>query len=566
MPSPRSRRRPVARSSQKLKTGPLVFGGCAVVLAIALFVLMGGDDPKPDESRESAASSSSTAGTPSSETVGPVVQPVETPEPEPETPRVADPPPPETATPEQLRAIRRKALTARSAREARAAALEAIGFGDEALAEECWARVIDLDPENAEAREKLDVRPLAPESDLPGFTEIAATLRRVHLQPWYDAGARDTTRLERAELVKQWEAARAELEERAEKAKTSPYFQGVDRLRSELQAEPFFADLDYQMIESVPPYALFIEVAGTPEERASRRDVAEKSYTPFLQAYDRAIREYLFPLSPKPPDPDPVFPVFVFLDRARYEEYCASRSGDKPSPSQRAHYEPWTKKSFTYSPVIKLGIGEFEHGVQVLLHEITHAWVDELASSDDGETRTIRTVDSHWFSEGIAEYLSCQFMHRGEVRFQPWRSQRIAGAYRPPGWRIGIKEALEIPSHALDMVAALKVADLAPEKRQDAIGVITSGFYADMANFILWLNLRSGGDRAAQFEAFAREELCGRGGFDAFERCVPGLLAEIPDLDATIDDFARRIANGNINPYKEFEEAKRAVPKPAGGE
>ena len=53
-----------------------------------------------------------------------------------------------------------------------------------------------------------------------------------------------------------------------------------------------------------------------------------------------------------------------------------------------------------------------------------------------------------------------------------------------------------------------------PEKRDDAIATISSGFYGDMSNFILWLNMPSGANRPRQFEAYAREELCGNGGCD----------------------------------------------------
>jgi hypothetical protein len=309
-----------------------------------------------------------------------------------------------------------------------------------------------------------------------------------------------------------------------------------------------------------PPYALFIEVEGTPEERLQRREDAAKAYLPYLDAYDAKIRSYLIPLAPKPLDADPLFPVFVFLRVERYHDYYVADNGHPPSGGMRAHYEPWKKQSFTYSPVLKPGYGAFLEGTQSLLHELTHAWVDQIASSDGGETRGIQNLSSHWFSEGIAEYMSCQFMHQNQVRFQPWRSNRVSGAYRPPGWRIPLKEALIVPMHGLDGWAAMQVQDLAPDKRAAAISTISSGFYADMSNFILWLNLKSGADRSKEFEAYAREELAGRGGFESFQRCFPKLLDDVKELDATIDDFVKRIANGKINPYKEFEEAKAKAP------
>ncbi len=212
--------------------------------------------------------------------------------------------------------------------------------------------------------------------------------------------------------------------------------------------------------------------------------------------------------------------------------------------------------------MLKVGYGAFTEGTQSLLHELTHAWVDQLASPDGGQTRGIACLASHWFSEGIAEYMSCQFLHQGEVRFQPWRSSRVAGAYRPPGWRIPARKALEIPLHGLDFFVQLQLKDLDVQKRDEAIANISSGFYADMSNFILWLNMKSGADRAKQFEAYAREEMAGRGGIEAFKTCVPKLLDEVTDLDKAIDDFVLHIANGKINPYTEFESANDAAPAP----
>ncbi len=529
----RHQRRPPASATPMVA---LVIGGGVVVLGLVLFLALRGRkgaavEPPPIV----AAAKPVVAGVPVT----------------PPTPAVTAPPPAPPAPPPTPQAVLKKLAAATTAAEAAALARAAKQRGEAKLAEQCWTRVHELDPDDADARKELEVRPFDP-ADLTGFDELRRSSRRIHLKPFFDATHHDMTRAEREALRQRWDAARPAIEARTADPRTAPYYKAVDELRLALQETKFFDQLEYEMVESRPPYALFIEVTGTPEERQKRRDDAEKSYTPFLEAYDQKIRSYLIPLAPKPPEHDPLFPVFVFRNVDRYHDYHLADHAVAAPPWLRAHYEPGKKQCFTWSPVFKLGLGAFEEGVSVLLHELTHAWVDQLASRDGGETRSLDHLESHWFSEGIAEYMSCQFMQFGEVQFQPWRSQRIGGSFRPPGWRIPVKEALSIPLHGLNARAESIVDKLAAEKREAAIGTISVGFYADMSNFILWLNARPGANRSAEFEAYAREELAGRGGLDTFRRCVPKLLDEVTDLDATIDDFVRRIAGGKINPYKEF--------------
>ena len=546
----------------------LIAGGFIVVaLALTLFLLLHGrepaatpvasggpgatshaDSPRPDDAAAKAADAANQASHPP-EAAPKAAAPVALVE------------PPKPVVKPTMEAIVRRLATVTTAAAADACGRDAESIQDVKLADECWRKAFELDPNDAEARTKLDVRPLDLAADLPGYAAIKSTLQRVHLKPFEEAARADLIGKVRAELIARWTKLRPELEARAAKRESEPFWNEVDELRIALPQKKFFADLEYEMVE-LPPYALFVEVEGKPEEREKRRVAAEQAYKPFLEAYDKRIRSYLVPLSPKAPAKDPVFPVFVFLNEARYHAYQSSSHGGV-TPGMRAHYEPWTKHCFTYSPVLKVGYGAFEVGVQALLHELTHAWVDRLASKDGGETRSIESLASHWFSEGIAEYMSCQFMDKGEIRFQPWRSMRVGGAYRPPGWRISLRDALEITMHGLDGEAARRTAELPPEKRTEAIVAISGGFYNDMSNFILWLNLRSGANRPREFEAYAREELAGRGGLDSFKRCIPNLLDEVKDLDKAIDEFVLHIANGKINPYQEFEEAGKPAAAPS---
>jgi hypothetical protein len=532
-----------------------VLGGFGVVAAalIAFLLLRGHPEekkPAPPAAANAAAAASETKREPEAPPV------VAARPPEPVVPK-APPPKPPPSLAEVIQRIE-KATTAEEAAEV---ARDAERTGDAKLAEQCWTKVLKLDSNHADARAKLGVELLDPMKDLPGFAAIAATPQRVHLKPFREAARGELTKSDRDALRADWETAKKEIEARVEKSKTQPFYAQVDQLRIDLAEKKFFSTLEYEMVESKPPYALFIEVKGTPEERKKRRAEAEASYTPFLEAYDKKIRSYLVPLAPKPPDQEPLFPVFVFLNFDRYNDYSVADSGEKSPPGRRAHYEPGKKQCFTYSPVLKVGYGAFTEGTQSLLHELTHAWVDQLASPDGGATRGIDgCLKTHWFSEGIAEFMSCHFLDRGEVRFQPWRSSRVSGAFRPAGWRIPALKALGIPLHGLDLWAQLQVQNLDVKQREEAMVTIQSGFYADMSNFILWLNLKSGAGRPRQFEAYAREEMAGRGGLDTFKRCFPKLLDEVTDLDKTIDDFVLHISNGKINPYQESQESNDVPP------
>lgn len=451
--------------------------------------------------------------------------------------------------------VRRKIRTAADAAEAATLARDADRLADAALSEECWTRVLELDAENGEARTKLDVRRLDPATDCPGYSDLAKS-SKLQVEPFDELARGERTRAGRAELVKRWEALRPALEERATKAKSNPYYGRVDALRMQLKTTKFFDSLPYEVVESKPPYVLFVEVSGTPEEREKRRKAIDEGYTPYLEAYDQRIRNWLFPRCPKPPKEDPLLPVFVFLDEQRYRDYQMADRGDPGKGSTRAHYESWKKQSFTWTTVVKPGLGAFESGVQTLLHELTHAWVDQLASQDGGETRSIQALATHWFSEGIAEYMSYHFREKlgGQVsyQYQPWRSSRLGETGRSAKLRLGLKRAIALPPHGLDAAAALLARDVPESEREGVMGQIGSGFYADMSNFILWLNFPApdGAGLSKEFKEYAQAEMSGEGGAQAFERCFPGLLVLGDELDVKVNAFVLQIASGKLNPYK----------------
>ena len=191
---------------------------------------------------------------------------------------------------------------------------------------------------------------------------------------------------------------------------------------------------------------------------------------------------------------------------------------------------------------------DFIEGTQSLLHEITHAWVDRLATDDNGRSYKISNVQTHWFNEGIAEWMSCHFLDGDAVKFQPWKSGRMDElTHRPKGVRIPFKAAFHVASNAGYLTA--EAATFAKEQKvvdeANAIGIMQSGFYADMWLWIFWLEYADGGKNRKLFQEYARRELAGRGGTEACDKIFADLLAR-PDLEAQVDAFHDAIVKGTL--------------------
>ncbi|MBM4015448.1 MAG: hypothetical protein FJ293_10860 [Planctomycetes bacterium] len=434
-------------------------------------------------------------------------------------------------------------------------ATEAITLGDEAkaaqqpaLADRAYARALELDPANTLAKRKLDVRPLDPATDFPGLDDVPFTQSWM-VRPFLRLRGKELSRTERAAEVERWNAARASIDARVAEAADDPFLTKVDRMRNDLANKPFFENFDYEVIESTRPYALFVELKGNNlTERDARREAVEEAYAPYLAAYDKSIHDYLLPLSPKPPTEDPTIPVFILLDRASYDRFFQQFEESSGHPGMRAHFTPRERWCFTYSPeVTAIRSPEFIEGTQALLHEITHAWVDRIAT-DDGTLFNIRTVQTHWFNEGIAEWMSCHFRDGEAIRFQPWKSSRMQElTQRPAGVRIPFRAALKVGANAglLEAEASQWAREQKVVDAGRATMIMQSGFYADMWLWIFWLEYANDARERKRFQDYARLELSGRGGTAAVDQLFADLLAQ-KDLEAQVDAFQAAVAKGTL--------------------
>lgn len=537
MPTAR-RRAPRAARPAGPPLVPLAIGGGVVVLALVAFLLTrGGDEPTPAATNGSGDANHAPAANPSVAAAN------------------ASPQAPAPATPVKPPPFDRAALDAKLA--AAASADAAVALGDEALkatkeqplADRCYERALELDPAHGGAKRKLDVRPLDPQADFPGLDDIQGSAQSYLLRPFLRLRGKELSRPQRAIEVERWNRERVVIEARVAEAAGDPFLDKVDRMRNDLANKPFFETFEYDVIESTRPYALFVELKGNNlTERDLRREAVEEAYAPYLAAFDRSIHDYLLPMSPAPPKNDPTFIVFILLDRSSYDRFFQQFEGSSGHPGMRAHYTPQEKWCFTYSPDVKnVRSPDFIEGTQSLLHEITHAWVDRIAT-DDGRNYSIRQVQTHWFNEGIAEWMSCHFRDGDAIRFQPWKSNRMEElTQRPKGVRIPFRSALKVGANAglLEAEARQFAREQKVVDAARATMIMQSGFYADMWLWIFWLEYANEGRHRKLFQDYARKELAGKGGTATVDKLFADLLA-LPDLEAQVDAFQEAVAKGTL--------------------
>jgi len=541
-PGPAAARKPAPPKKSSLVV-PLAIGGGALLLVVGAFVLLKGrgggatpQEPSKEAPKESATEAAGTGETNGSPAAAPVAA----------APAVEKPPAP---------TFDRAALDERLAAITGADAAVALGdsvfamTNDHELADRCFVRALALEPDHAAAKRRLDVRPFDADRDLPGFGDVRGTPQTYLLKSFIALDGKRLTRPERQAEAARWAKERPLIDARVEECQDDPWMLRVDQTRNMIAQRPFFESFDYDVIESTRPYALFVELKGNSvTERDERRAAVEEAYTPYLAAYDRSIHDYLVPLSPKPPKDDPAFIIFVLLDRASYDRFLSEFEGMAGPPGMRAHYTPQEKWAFTYSPDVKnVRAPDFVEGTQTLLHEITHAWVDKLATGDDGRSYSISNVQTHWFNEGIAEWMSCHFLDGDAVKFEPWKSLRMTElAQREKGVRIPFRTAFGIGANAGLLTAAASA--VASELKIDPLrGLVAlqSHFYADMWLWIFWLEYAQDGKNRKLFQDYARKELAGEGGTELADKIFKPLFEE-GGLEAKVDEFREAVASGKL--------------------
>ena len=456
-------------------------------------------------------------------------------------------PPPtiaETSTPStdsrssNLEAIRTAAKYERAPSVLLSLANDARDAGDEELRLEILEKIWLVQPENVDVKRELGVKPLVAEEDLPGFDDIAGTYQSYLAKEFTLQQGTEFSPKQLESLVQRWQQVLPRIKERIALAKTDQYLNRIDFVHSSISSQPFYQDITYEVIEETRPFALFVEVTGSTADREARLRKLKDNYTPFLEEFRRQMEQQLVPLGSNSAAIEAPFIIWILLHEQSYQQFFKKLAGVQKSPGLRAHYNSKTNWLYTHSPDVSSG-SELIEGVQSLLHEVVHAYVDRLSTGGIGQ------VQPHWLNEGLAEYFSCyRRVDRESVYFDPTRSSRIEEyLFLSPELRfpttdlVKIKSSGDLTRQAANLVKTLE--DAAPADFLE----IQSGFYAHSYLLCLWLNKFESGRYRTRLNSMITAELSDSDRLD-FQTLFPE-FAEMP-LDQHLYDFARDLYEDRI--------------------
>ncbi|MBL8843144.1 MAG: hypothetical protein JNL90_16610 [Planctomycetes bacterium] len=442
-------------------------------------------------------------------------------------------------------------------------------LGPASLARLAWLALLLLGVANASARAQSG--PFDPDVELPRFGEMSGWRQAWMLKSLLAKRGKAVTAAERAALQAEWKKLAPAIEARHAAAEKDPYLARIDHTRTSLAREPFFADLRYRVREETRPFALFIEVPGrNDQEDEQRAQRIADSYAPFLSGFLAKLEQEIAPLiEPMPESAAPIGPipapphyiVWVLQDEASYARFFREYGGGESVLGVRAHYSLQQRFAFTWSPSSTSGEA-FLDGVQTLLHELTHAWLDAHVHGG------LATIRSHWINEGLPEYLSC------------WKRRDERTVFFDPLWSARVRETLakvklatgELRIDHGDWLVAKDggaVAELAARvSRQrlggvapEAVAFLMSRFYADAYLFILWLHQTRDGRYRDRFRDYLKDELNGRGGLEAFKARL-GEVLTLP-LEAELELYGRELLEKRDPVAREATQLQEAAARTA---
>lgn len=382
-----------------------------------------------------------------------------------------------------------------------------------------------------------------PDGDLQGFVEMRGWKQVYMLAPYFRQAGKKVTDAERAAIVKEWEAVKPRIVERHRAAESDPFLARVDAAHNTITNTNYLAKLKYRVIESTRPFALFVELEG---RSAAADDLyveqVQRTYTPFLRPFLDKLDRELAPLAKKEPK-DQSFIVWVLASRDSYVEFEARDELRPTLWAELAHFSPVSRWAYTYYR--NFSGARAGEDIQILLHELVHAYVDWLAPKGIG------SLKSYWMNEGLAEYLSYWQRHEdGTIQFEPRCSPRVheslSGVTTPTGEvRIKLEEMLAVTDPGQFERLAIDVvneAGVGPEW----FPMVLSRFYADAYMLVLWLEDTQQGRFKPALRQLLTEELNGKGGVQVAKKILAEALE--PTLEAKLSVFARELAEKSPPP------------------
>jgi hypothetical protein len=394
---------------------------------------------------------------------------------------------------------------------------KANGFPDRV--ERNLRRAIKWEPDHAKAREEL------------GFILYDGPNAKWRERKWLDGSEKEAALKELADLAEKEKAERAT-------RKADPYLSQCDDVIARYKADTYVQNLridwDYlsrrDVLERYKPYVLMIE-GGKTFHYQQIGELLNQYYKHFMTDY--ASRFDL-------PEVDRPLPVVALQGQDGYEKFCIYR-GIAPDKTRAAHYDPVRGEvichgdesysgSYPYRPVINNG---------VFTHEATHQILDHYTKVKTGRLAPSR---SHWFQEGIAEYI-------GTLRHVDKTREGLGHAYL--FGRYAADRAAEFRARMLgkksifDLQEMLRISDrgemvrVAREKDSAEWQTMTSLFYAEAWTLIhFFRKYEDGRPYWDKFLRYFNEELNGRSGFDVFEAIFQ--ITDYGELERQWNEFVEK--------------------------
>ena len=433
------------------------------------------------------------------------------------------------------------------------------------LANQALERAREFQPEHPEIVRRLELRAFDPDTELAGFTDLRAKPQIRMARRYLDLTGEVLSRRQREQVQDDWREDKRTIDARVAAARNDPFVDTVDVTRHQVANQPFFRDLEYEVIEDAPPFALFVQTGHEREaENQARLRRVRENYLPFLRAFQELLDADLAPMVGDGAPPEVPAYVVWFLDgESAYSQYFQVLFGQSLPMGLRAHYDPKTRWSTTHATHVNSG-PQLIADVQPLLHELVHAYVDRVCP------RGIRSVSSHWLNEGLAEYYACFRRSDAEnIHFRPRWSERTHSSLMQD-WsgfgdlRLPFEQLVEIPSGALEYRAAQLVQQKTGGVSAEWVAAVSSRFYADAYLLVLWL--MEGEDSAHQeaFRNYIRAELQGEGGADVLKEHLGEIFER--DMDGTVSLFAQRLLIERLHGPAAAAEFEAQPPTTAGSD
>jgi hypothetical protein len=360
-------------------------------------------------------------------------------------------------------------------------------------------RAIRWDPDHALAREQL------------GFVLYDGKNDAWRKKKWLEGADAEAAKAELRDL-----AAKAESDKAARDA--DPWLSQCDAMIANAKSDSYIGKLnipwDYSsrrdILERNKPYVVLVQ---------DGRDFHYNQIGEVLQQYYKYFEtEWAKPFGL--PEVEHPLLVVALQDEKSYEDYCAHNHFEFDKV-RAAHFEPLTGRVICHGNLLEGAANPFRGVIDqgTFTHEATHQILEYYSFQKTGH---LTASNSHWFQEGIAEYI-------GTVH--PIDSTRTGEGHKYFFGRYAGSRADQFHERRLGKKSIFSLGDLlklrdigemhqrAKELDPEETQLMTVLFYAEAWTLIRFFKAYEGPENySKKFDEYFGAELSGDSGFETFER------------------------------------------------